>query len=85
MGTDCQDPLNFPIRLNDKLAGVMALAGFGDHAPSASALAVRDELVAAIDTQLDRLEELLGNDLAAFNSQAAGAGLEAVRVATDAK
>jgi hypothetical protein len=80
-----QDPLNFPIRLNDKLAGVMALAGFGDHAPSASALAVRDELVAAIDTQLDRLEELLGNDLAAFNSQAAGAGLEAVRVATDAK
>jgi DNA-binding FrmR family transcriptional regulator len=77
-----QDPLNFPIRLNDKLVGVMSLAGFGDHAPSASTIAVRDELVKAIDTELERLNEIFNNDLAAFNLQAAEAGLEAVRVAT---
>ena len=39
-----QDPLNFPIRLNDKLAGVMLSAAIGDHPPTASAVAVRDEL-----------------------------------------
>lgn len=76
-----QDPLNFPIRLNDKLAGVMSLAGLGDHAPTDSAIAVRDELVAAIDAALTRLEDVINNDLVAFNVQAAEAGLEAIRVA----
>ncbi|MGA9575201.1 MAG: hypothetical protein WBS20_14780, partial [Lysobacterales bacterium] len=76
-----QDPLNFPIRLNDKLAGVMSLASIGDHAPTASAIAVRDELVAAIDAALIRLQDLFNNDLSKFNEQAAEAGLEAVRVA----
>ena len=78
-----QDPLNFPIRLNDKLAGVMFLAGFGDHAPTHSTVAVRDELVAAIDASLERLKTLFENDLAAFNKEAAEAGLQAVRVATN--
>jgi len=75
-----QDPLNFPIRLNDKLAGVMILAGFGDHAPSDAAIAVRDELFALIDAELNQLEDVFNNDMVAFNLQAAEAGLEAVRV-----
>jgi hypothetical protein len=75
-----QDPLNFPIRLNDKLAGVMFAASFGDHAPTASAIAVRDELVAAIDMELARLATVLGSDLAAFNEQAASYDLPAVAV-----
>ena len=77
-----QDPLSFPIRLNDKLAGLMLLAGMGDHPPTDSTIAVRDELVAAVDAELLRLENVFKNDLAAFNLQAAEAGLEAVRVAT---
>ena len=75
-----QDPLNFPIRLNDKLAGVMSLTNFGDHAPSAASIAVRDELVAAIDAELERLQNLISTDLAAFNQQAAEAGLTAVGI-----
>jgi photosystem II stability/assembly factor-like uncharacterized protein len=75
-----QDPLNFPIRLNDKLAGVMFAASFGDHAPTASAIAVRDELVAAIDMELARLATVLGSGLAAFNEQAASYDLPAVAV-----
>ena len=78
-----QDPLNFPIRLNDKLAHVMLLAGIGDHAPSASAVAVRDELVTAVDAQLGQLEDVFRNDLAAFNLQAADAGLDAVQATAD--
>ena len=64
-----QDPLNFPIRLNDKLAGVMLAASYGDHPPSASAIAVRDELVAAVDTELAKLDDLLDSGLAGFNEQ----------------
>jgi len=73
-----QDPLNFPIRLNDKLAGVMRAASFGDHPPSASTIAVRDELVAAIDEQLAKLESVLGSGLASFNELAASHPLPAV-------
>lgn len=79
-----QDPLNFPIRLNDKLAGVMGMAAFGDHPPSASAIAVRDELVAAIDAQLARLETLKASDLPAYNALADRTGLPAILPATEA-
>jgi len=73
-----QDPLNYPIRLNDKLAGVMLNASMGDHVPTAAAVAVRDELVAAIDTQLADLDDVLGEQLDAFNRQVADQGLPAI-------
>ncbi len=64
-----QDPLNFPIRLNDKLAGVMLAASFGDHPPSDSAIAVRDQLVAAIDAELAKLDDVLDSGLTGFNEK----------------
>jgi photosystem II stability/assembly factor-like uncharacterized protein len=75
-----QDPLNYPIRLNDKLAGVMLAASIGDHPPTASAVAVRDELVAAIDARLAELDTVLGERLAAFNALAARLEVPAVAV-----
>ena len=75
-----QDPLNYPIRLNDKLAGVMLNASIGDHAPTAAAIAVRDELVAAIDARLDELGTVLGEQLDAFNRQVAEQELPAVTI-----
>jgi hypothetical protein len=62
-----QDPLNFPIRLNDKLAGLLGLAAFGDRRPTEPMLAVRDELTAAIDAELEKLQALWDEDLPAFN------------------
>ena len=70
-----QDPLNFPIRLNDKLAGVASAAGIGDFPPTASAIAVRDELVAAIDAELAKLKEIVATGLPAFEAQARAAGV----------
>jgi photosystem II stability/assembly factor-like uncharacterized protein len=66
-----QDPLNFPIRLNDKLAGVGDSAAGGDFAPTAQQIAVRDELVKAIDEQLAKLKAVWDTDLPAFNKLAA--------------
>ncbi len=62
-----EDPLNFPIRLNDKLAGVGDSAATGYYAPTAQQIAVRDELVKAIDNQLSQLDAIWKTDLPALN------------------
>ncbi len=75
-----QDPLNFPIRLNDKLAGVASTAATGDYPPTAQQIAVRDELTAAIDVELERLDALWADNLPALNSAVAAAQIPAVRL-----
>ena len=67
-----QDPLNFPIRLNDKLAGVMGTAAVGDHPPTASAVAVRDELVARIDVDARTIRNVDTRDGLPSNQQCFG-------------
>jgi photosystem II stability/assembly factor-like uncharacterized protein len=62
-----EDPLNFPIKLNDKLAGVGDSAATGSYPPTAQQIAVRDELVAQIDAQLAQLKTIWDTDLPAFN------------------
>jgi len=63
-----QDPLNYPIRLNDKLASVITSTGAGDFAPTAQAKAVRAELFAAIDAELQKLKTAWEKDLVALNA-----------------
>ena len=75
-----QDPLNFPIRLNDKLAGVYGTAMSGDYRPTDAALAVRDELFGAIDAELTTLESIWGEDLPALNQAVAEASVPAVHL-----
>ena len=62
-----QDPLNFPIRLNDKLASLAESVATGDYAPTAQAQTVYRELVTKIDAQLNALNEIWQKDLPAFN------------------
>ncbi len=63
-----QDPLNFPIRLNDKLASVADSASTGDFAPTAQHRTVYASLVGQIDTQLAQLRAVLEKDLPALNA-----------------
>ncbi len=67
-----QDPLNYPIRLNDKLAGVGDSAASGPYAPTSQQIAVRDELVSKINIELAKLKAIWDADLPAFNKLAAG-------------
>jgi hypothetical protein len=62
-----QDPLNYPIRLNNKLAALTGVAASADAAPTAQTLAVYDELAAKIDEQLRKLAEVMQKDIPAFN------------------
>ncbi len=48
-----QDPLNYPIKLNNKLAAVASVAARGDFRPTSQSVEVRDELTARIDVELE--------------------------------
>jgi photosystem II stability/assembly factor-like uncharacterized protein len=65
-----EDPLNFPIKLDDKLNSVADSASLGDNRPTAQAVAVKNQVTAAIDAQLARLRQIWEADLAHFNSLA---------------
>jgi uncharacterized protein (DUF2164 family) len=62
-----QDPLNYPIRLNNKLAALTGVVGGADSAPTDQTYAVYEELAGKINVQLQKLEETLRADLPAFN------------------
>ena len=74
-----QDPLNYPIRLNNKLAALQGTVEGGDYRPTAQAQAVFKELSGRLDKELARLDALVKTDLAGFNRQLTGAGLEPVK------
>ena len=73
-----QDPLNYPIRLNNKLAALAGSVGGSDDAPTDQAYQVNDELTGKIDAQLNALKQLMANDLAAFNKLARDQNVAAV-------
>ncbi len=75
-----QDPLNFPIRLNDKLNAVAGSVALGDYRPTAQAVQVKTELTAAIDAELAKLRAIWDGDLARFNALAQEKGVPAVIV-----
>ncbi len=62
-----QDPLNFPIKLTNKLGHLMSLVGMGDFPPTMQDEAVRQELSAAVDQQILKWKQLKTEKLPAFN------------------
>lgn len=62
-----QDPLNFPIRLTNKLGHLNALVTMGDFAPTDQDIEVKNELSAKINQQLDSFDKLLNEEIVAFN------------------
>lgn len=64
-----QDPLNFPIRLTNKLAHLNALVSMGDFAPTSQDMEVKNELSAQINDELQKFNEVLENDIKDFNSK----------------
>lgn len=64
-----QDPLNFPIKLTNKLAHINSLAtiNLGDYKPTASMYEVRDLLLVSINEQLDKWKKIKTLDLKELN------------------
>ncbi|MBT8253442.1 MAG: glycosyl hydrolase, partial [Bacteroidia bacterium] len=63
-----QDPLNFPIRLTNKLGHLNSLVSLGDFPPTEQDVAVKNELTQKINTQLDAFNTLISDEIKAFNA-----------------
>jgi len=63
-----QDPLNFPIRLTNKLAHLNSLAQIGDGRPAQQMYSVRDELIEKIDVQLDNYKLIKDKNISELNA-----------------
>ncbi|MBT8205336.1 MAG: glycosyl hydrolase, partial [Eudoraea sp.] len=62
-----QDPLNFPIRLNNKLAHLNSLVSLDDFPPTAQDIQVKNELSQKINEQLETFDKLVDKEIASFN------------------
>ncbi len=62
-----QDPLNFPIKLNNKLAALAGTVAGSDVSPTQQSQIVYEDLATRTNAQLTQLDKLLKDDLAAFN------------------
>ena len=63
-----QDPLNFPIRLTNKLGHLNALVTMGDFSPTDQDIVVKNELTQKINEQLDAFNKLVTNEISVFNA-----------------
>jgi len=76
-----EDPLNYPIKLNNKLASLAATIRSSYNRPTQQDYQVFKELSAKVDEQLNRLKPLLHAGLDDFNEAFKNRGVPAVTIA----
>ncbi|MCB8932639.1 MAG: hypothetical protein M9921_04235 [Fimbriimonadaceae bacterium] len=73
-----QDPLNYPIKLNNRIAALLGVVQGGDYRPTDQSFEVFKELSGLLQVQLEALNQVLKVDLAAFNERLKAKGLEPI-------
>ena len=73
-----QDPLNFPIKTNNRFASLLGMTLRGEGKPTANIYPIFEDLKKELKAETDRLEEIVGADLAAFNAEAKRAGVDPI-------
>ncbi|MCC7434908.1 MAG: hypothetical protein IT363_09500 [Methanoregulaceae archaeon] len=64
-----QDPLNYPIKLNNRIAALLGVVLGGENRPTDQSIEVFNMLSGLLKVQLDALKKLEGTDLAAINAE----------------
>ena len=62
-----QDPLNFPIKLTNKLGHLNSLVSMGDFPPTEQDIAIKNELTQKIESQLSLFNTLVTDQISEFN------------------
>lgn len=75
-----QDPLNFPIKLTNKLAHINALTDRGNFRPTKQAIAVKKELTKMINDELNKFKSIKENDLPEFNQMVRERAVDAIKI-----
>jgi hypothetical protein len=71
-----QDPLNYGIRINNRLSFLLADQQRGDYAPTAQAYQVRDGLIQELDKEIVDLNTVINESLPSINKEMASFGLQ---------
>jgi photosystem II stability/assembly factor-like uncharacterized protein len=69
-----QDPLNYPIRLNDQLGGLLSFVSSGERRPPKQAYEVYAVLGPKLDTEMAKLERIITAELPRINTALKAAG-----------
>jgi hypothetical protein len=72
-----QDPLNFPIRLNNKLAHLISLSG-GNFAPPTQMVEFKKEITTEIDKHLNAFSKIIKEDIPALNAMIKEKNVDAI-------
>ncbi len=75
-----QDPLNFPIRLNNKLSDLVGVVGSGNYRPTDQAMETKKDLTQKIDNELGKLRNLFASELPKINDAIKGKDMDAIKM-----
>lgn len=75
-----QDPLNFPIRLNNKLAHLNSLTRIGNYKPTAQAIAFKNEITKKIDIELAKLYAIFKDRVKNLNQQVKASQIDLIQL-----
>ena len=75
-----QDPLNYPIMLDNKLAALTYVVSSADGRPTDQSYKVFEYLKDQVDEQIQKLKEIIRTEVAAFNDLIESAGIPAVLI-----
>jgi photosystem II stability/assembly factor-like uncharacterized protein len=75
-----QDPLNFPIRLNNKLAHLNSLTRIGNYAPTQQAIDFKNEITKEIDIELVKLNALFTNGVKELNRKVKASDIDLIQL-----
>ena len=73
-----QDPLNFPIKVNNRLANLLSMSERGDGRPGSGMYVVYEIMVERLGGLMARLEAVWGAELVELNAELRRVGLEEI-------
>src|SRR3954471_10859218 len=73
-----QDPLNFPIKTNNRLASLLRVVSTGEGRPIGNAEPIFEDLQKELKAETDRLQKAIGTYLPRFNDLAKRIGMEPI-------
>ncbi|AOW18348.1 glycosyl hydrolase [Polaribacter vadi] len=75
-----QDPLNYPIRLNNKLAHLNSLTRIGNYAPTQQAIDFKNKITKEIDAELVKLNALFTNGVKELNQKVKDSNIDLIQL-----
>lgn len=75
-----QDPLNFPIKLTNKLAHLNSLTNMGDFPPTNQAASLKVELETEIHERIEAFETVLSTDIPNLNTMIKMSQIDAIKL-----